>query len=173
MISIFLIGDQSIMRAMLRLRLGLEEDLEVVGDSGNDDDTISHVRALAPDVVILDAMTILFDGGHSSSLLRELALDWPVVVLSLHDDAETHARALTAGARHVVCKHGPDGHLLAAIRAAAAPSPRQTPPFDGASLHRKTCKDLGPEPDVPADRRGYCGDRPESQDERYRKDDLE
>jgi two-component system, NarL family, nitrate/nitrite response regulator NarP len=123
MIKVFLIDDQPATRAVLRLRLELEADLVVVGESGNDHDTVTQVRALAPDVVILDAVTIMLDMGPASALLRELALGWVVVVLSLHDDAATRGRALAAGARHVVSKHGTDGLLLAAIRAAAVPRP--------------------------------------------------
>jgi two-component system, NarL family, nitrate/nitrite response regulator NarP len=122
MIKVFLIDDQPATRAVLRLRLELEADLVVVGESGNDHDTVTQVRALAPDVVILDAVTIMLDMGPASALLRELALGWVVVVLTLHDDAATRGRALAAGARHVVSKHGVDGLLLAAIRAAAVPS---------------------------------------------------
>jgi DNA-binding NarL/FixJ family response regulator len=122
-IRVFLVADQPATRAVLRLRLELEADLVVVGESGNDDETISHVRALNPDVVILDAVTVLPDVGPAGALLHELAHGRGVVVLSLHDDAATRGRALAAGARHVVGKHGADGLLLAAIRAAAVPRP--------------------------------------------------
>lgn len=121
MIKVFLVDDQPATRALLRLRLELEADLVVVGESGNDSDTVAQLRALSPDVVILDAVTLLLDSGPASARLRELARGWPVVVLSLHDDAATRAHALTAGARHVVSKHGTDELLLAAIRAAAIP----------------------------------------------------
>jgi DNA-binding NarL/FixJ family response regulator len=123
MIRVFLVDDQPATRAVLRLRLELEPDLVVVGDSGNDHDTVAQVRALTPDVVILAAVTVLLDVGPASALLRELALGWVVVVLSLHDDVATRGRALAAGVRHVVSKHDGDGHLLAAIRAAAVPRP--------------------------------------------------
>lgn len=123
MIRVFLIDDQPATRAVLRLRLELETDLVVVGESGNDDETVTQVRALTPDVVILDAVTVLLDVGPASSLLRELAFDWVVVVLSLHNDAATRGRALAAGARSVVSKHDGDGLLLAAIRAAAGSHP--------------------------------------------------
>lgn len=113
MIRVFLIDDQPATRAVLRLRLELETDLVVIGESGNDDDTVTQVRALSPDVVILDV-------GPASERLRELARACAVVVLSLHDDAATRGRALAAGARDVVSKHDGDGPLLAAIRAAAS-----------------------------------------------------
>ena len=119
MIRVFLVDDQPTTRAVLRLRIELEADLVVVGESGNDHDTVAQVRASTPDVVLLDAVTVLLDVGTASALLRELALGWVVVVLSLHDDAATRGRALAAGVRHVVSKHDGDGHLLGAIRAAA------------------------------------------------------
>jgi DNA-binding NarL/FixJ family response regulator len=122
MIRVFIVDDQPVTRAVLRLRLELETDLVVVGESGNDRDTIAQVRAVTPDVVVLDAVTALPDVGTASARLRELALGWTVVVLSLHDDDATRRRAVAAGARHVVSKHGADGLLIAAIRAAAVPS---------------------------------------------------
>jgi two-component system nitrate/nitrite response regulator NarP len=129
MIRVFIVDDQPATRAVLRLRLELEADLMVVGESGNNTDTIAQVRAVTPDVVVLDAATVRLDISPPSARLRELALGWTVVVLSLRDDAATRQRALDAGAKHVVSKHGTDDLLLAAIRATAV-----LPPKSGSAL---------------------------------------
>ena len=44
-------------------------------------DTVAQVRALTPDVVILDAVTVLLDAGPASALLAQLDVGWVVVVV--------------------------------------------------------------------------------------------
>ena len=99
-------------------------DIVVVGEAGYDAATVAQVNSRTPDVVILDAATIFPDAGAAGTRLRELAPSANVIVLTLHNDPATRQRALAAGARDVVCKHNPDGFLLAAIRAAAAQRPQ-------------------------------------------------
>jgi DNA-binding NarL/FixJ family response regulator len=70
MIRIVLVDDQPATRAVLRLRLELEADLVVVGESGNDHDTITQVRAVTPDVVIVDAVTVLLAAIRAATVPR-------------------------------------------------------------------------------------------------------
>jgi DNA-binding NarL/FixJ family response regulator len=127
MITVFLVDDQSSTRAVLRLRLELEADIVVIGETGNDEDTVAQVVAAAPDVVVLDVSMPMHEGDAISVLLRSFATRFAVVVLSLYDGPTTRAHAIAAGARTLVSKHAPDDAVMAAIRAAvvspAPPSP--------------------------------------------------
>lgn len=118
MITIFLIDDQSTTRAILRLRLELEDDFKVIGEGGNNAHTVAQVAALAPDIVILDVTMPLIE-TEIVILLGKLARMTTVVVLSLYDDPATLANALAAGARVVVSKHHADERLLSVLRTLA------------------------------------------------------
>ncbi len=123
MITIFLIDGQPSTRTVLRLRLELEDDFTVLGEDGNDLDTVAQVNSLAPDVVVMDVSIPLIDDSTAIALLGQLAAKSAVVVLTLYDDATTRKHVLAAGARAIVSKHGSDDLVLAAIRAAASPVP--------------------------------------------------
>jgi len=128
MISVVLVDDQPSTRAVLRLRLELEADISVTGETENNDDTVAQVVALSPDVVILDVAMPIRDGSSITTLLRTLAMRSAVIVFSLYDDPATRALALAAGAWAVISKHETDDCVLAEIRAAADPQayPRST-----------------------------------------------
>jgi DNA-binding NarL/FixJ family response regulator len=130
MITIFLVDDQPSTRAVLRLRLELEADFTVLGEDGNDQDTVAQVIALTPDIVILDVSVPLLDEIAVKALLRQLASNSAVVVLTLYDDSTTREHVLAAGARAIVSKHGGDDLICAAIRAAANPAPSLVFPHD-------------------------------------------
>ncbi len=123
MISVFLIDDQAPMRALLSLRLSLEEDLVVVGDSGTGAAAFARIQADAPHIVILDVMTPVPDIASASSLLSTLTCEAPVIVLSLYDDPVTREILLQAGAAAVVSKHDADDVLMATIRAVVTALP--------------------------------------------------
>ena len=122
MIKLLLADDQLSVRRGLRMRLALEPDVTVIGEAENGAQTLALVPTLHPDVVLMDVKMPVMDGIAVTTALRGVAPRSAVVVLSLHDDAVTRARAEAAGAVAFVGKHEPADRLLAAIRHAAGES---------------------------------------------------
>ena len=103
----------------LRMRLGLEADIWVVGEAADGATAVDVAGVLSPDVVLMDVNLPVADGITAT---RELAVRVPlaaVVILSLHDDQRTIDRALAAGAVAFVAKQQLDSDLIGAIRMAA------------------------------------------------------
>lgn len=123
MISVFLVDDHAPMRALLSLRLALEEDIVVIGDAGRSDETFAHIQECAPQVVILDVMTPVLDQISAASLLGSLVHESAVIVLSLYDDPITRETLLHSGAAAVVSKHDADEVLLTTIRSVVTDFP--------------------------------------------------
>ena len=119
-IRVLLADDQPTIRQGLRLRLGLEPDIDVVGEASDGNDAVALATHLRPDVVIMDIAMPILDGIDATRELRTHAPSSAVVILSLHDDAATRNRARLAGAAAFVAKHEADHSLLEAIRGAAA-----------------------------------------------------
>jgi len=118
-IQVLLVDDEPNVLRGLRMRLGLEADIWVVGEAADGATAVDLASLLSPDVVLMDVNLPVADGITST---RELAARVPqaaVVILSLHDDQRTIDRALAAGAVAFVAKHQMDGDLLSAIRVAA------------------------------------------------------
>jgi DNA-binding NarL/FixJ family response regulator len=120
MTSVFIVDDQDSARTGLRLRIGLEDDLTVIGEAADADTALSRIAALRPDVVVMDVAMPGVDGISATTELKARMPAVAVVMLSLHDDPQTREAAAEAGAVAFVCKQEPDGVLLAALRRANA-----------------------------------------------------
>lgn len=118
MIRILLVDDQPAIRSMLKMRLGLEPDLQVVGEAIDGIEALGWVRNLAPDVVVMDVDTPRIDGLAATEALRFVAPQTQVVILTIHDSARMRDRAREAGAMAFVTKQTDDSFLLNAIRRA-------------------------------------------------------
>jgi DNA-binding NarL/FixJ family response regulator len=118
-IRLLLVDDQAHVRRGLRMRLALEDDVIVVGDAGDAETAFELAEACSPDVVIMDVELPGMDGIAATGRLRHAKPGLAIVMLSLHDDPDTQARASAAGAAAFVPKHRMEGPLLAAIRLAA------------------------------------------------------
>jgi two-component system, NarL family, response regulator NreC len=119
-IRILLADNHTILRAGLRVLLNSQPDLEVVGEAGNFQETLARVRALHPEVVILD---LSMPGTNSMELLEHLRQELPqvrVLVLTMHDDPAYLRAALGAGASGYLVKTAAETELLSAIRAVHA-----------------------------------------------------
>ena len=119
MIRLLLVDDQPVVRQGLRMRLTLEPDITVVGEASTGGEAIALVQQLCPDVVLMDIEMPDMDGIVVTSIVRATTPQSAVVMLSMHDDAATQARARMAGAAALVEKRGTSEALLAAIRQAA------------------------------------------------------
>ncbi len=119
-IRVLIVDDQPSIRRGLRMRLGLEPDMDIVSEAEDGGAALVQARLTSPDVVLMDIEMPVMDGITATGRLAAEAPDCAVVVLSLHDDLDTRTRARIAGARDFVAKHEIDRALTDAIRAAAA-----------------------------------------------------
>lgn len=119
MIRVLLVDDQPAVRRGLGLRLHLEPDMQVVGEAGTGKEALSLAQMLAPDVVLLDVEMPEMDGIQAAAALRTVVPLSAIVILSIHDDAQTRARAQAAGAVAFVAKGSTTDQLIATIRQAS------------------------------------------------------
>jgi len=116
MISLLLVDDQPIVRRGLRMRLLFEPDITVVGEASNGEQALELAESLAPDIVLMDVEMPGMDGIAATEALRANTPQSAVVMMSIHDDTHTRARAQAAGAAAFVEKSGTLEVLLATIR---------------------------------------------------------
>ena len=118
-IRVLLVDDEPKVLRGLRMRLGLEADIRVVGEAADGATAVDLAGLLSPDVVLMDVNLSVVDGITATRELTARVPHAAVVMLSLHDDQGTVDRAVAAGAVAFVGKQQMDGDLLGAIRVAA------------------------------------------------------
>ncbi|HET7168010.1 MAG TPA: response regulator transcription factor [Candidatus Limnocylindrales bacterium] len=118
-IRVAMADDHHLIREGLRLVLSAADDFDVVGEAATQSAAFELVERTKPDVLLLDVTFPEGDGLQLVRALRALAPDLRVLVVTMHNDAETVREALTAGASGYVVKGAHSHELVDAIRAVA------------------------------------------------------
>jgi DNA-binding NarL/FixJ family response regulator len=102
-------------------------DIEIVGQAGSGEETVTLAKELKPDVISLDIRMENGDGLTALEQIREAMPDSKVMILSTFDNPTYVARAHALGAKEYILKGTSRDQLVDAIRAVAAgkDSPRQ------------------------------------------------
>jgi DNA-binding NarL/FixJ family response regulator len=119
-IRILLVDDQSLLRMGFRLVLSAEPDLVVAGEAADGAEAVRKVRALAPDVVLMDVRMPGTDGIEATRQIVAQHPDSKVIILTTFDLDEYAFSGLHAGASGFLLKDVQPAVLLAGIRAVAA-----------------------------------------------------
>ncbi|WP_030274195.1 response regulator [Streptomyces sp. NRRL B-24484] len=120
-IRVLLVDDQPLLRTGFRMILEAESDLVVVGEAGDGQQALEQVRALQPDVVLMDIRMPRMDGVEATRRISGPGRDGPakVLVLTTFDLDEYVVEALRAGASGFLLKDVPAEELVQAIRVVA------------------------------------------------------
>jgi two-component system, NarL family, response regulator NreC len=115
-LTIVIADDHAVVRQGLRLLLETEEDLAVVGEASDLEETLAVLREQRPAVLVLD----LHMGRELSlttlSELRSASRSTAVVILTMDDDPAFVQPAWSAGAAGYVLKEASRTELVRAIR---------------------------------------------------------
>jgi DNA-binding NarL/FixJ family response regulator len=120
MIRLLIVEDQPGVRKGLHMLLDAESDLSVIGEACDGEAALDLAKSLCPDVVLMDIEMPRMDGIAAATALRLIRPQAAVVILSMHDDALTRARAAEVGAAAFVAKAMPADTLLTTIRQVSA-----------------------------------------------------
>jgi DNA-binding NarL/FixJ family response regulator len=119
-VRVLIVDDDDLMRAGLEKVLSSDETVDVVGEASNGRAAVDRVRALGPDVVLMDVRMPDLDGIAAT---REVVAAFPgakVVILTTFEQDDYIFGALNAGASGFLLKRTSPEELIAAIHAVAA-----------------------------------------------------
>lgn len=117
-IRVFVVDDHPLVRTGLAAAIGAYGDLEFVGEAADGREALGLVRALLPDVVLMDISMPVLDGIEAVRQLRPTLPSTRFLMLTSSADPTEVRRALAAGASGYLLKNASATELSQMIRGA-------------------------------------------------------
>ncbi|MFN9868681.1 MAG: response regulator [Pseudanabaena sp.] len=116
-IRVLLVDDHSFIRRALRIALGDESALEIVGEAENGQLAIAQIENLKPDVVLMDLQMPVMDGVEATRQIGDRFPETKILILTVDDTEEYISQALKYGASGYILKNTQPEELSFAIQA--------------------------------------------------------
>lgn len=104
MIKLLVVDDIPETRDHLSRLVGLDREIDVAGTAGSGEEAIQQAMDLRPDVIVMDINMPGMDGIAASEIIAQRLPFSPIIMMSVHGEAEHLKRAMLAGAREFLVK---------------------------------------------------------------------
>ena len=104
MIKVLIVDDIPETRAHLTRLLGLEREIDVAGTAGSGEEAIQVAMDMRPDIIVMDINMPGMDGIAAAEIISQRLPHSPIIMMSVHGEAEHLKRAMLAGAREFLVK---------------------------------------------------------------------
>jgi len=118
-VRVVLADDNEIIRAGIKNLLNKAQDIEVVGEAINGAETLRLVKALLPDVLLLDIEMPVLNGIEVTRQLKKRELSTPILILSAYTNREYIREVLANGVSGYLIKDEAPDQIIAAVRGIA------------------------------------------------------
>lgn len=125
--GVLICDDNTAMRALLGLVVGLSPRLHVVGEATDGIEAVAEARRHQPDVILLDLAMPKRNGLEALPELRTVAPDARIIVFSGFATAAVADQVLALGASSYLEKGATPDAILAAIEKACPAEPASQP----------------------------------------------
>jgi pilus assembly protein CpaE len=115
-IKVLIVDDIPETRDHLSRLLGLERDLDVAGTAGSGEEAIKAAMELRPDVIVMDINMPGMDGVQAAEIISQRLPTSPIIMMSVHGEADQLKRSISAGAREFLVKPFSGDEFSASIR---------------------------------------------------------
>jgi len=104
MIKLLIVDDIPETRDHLSRLIGLEREIDVVGTAASGEEAVQQAMDLRPDIIVMDINMPGMDGVAASEIISQRLPGSPIIMMSVHGEAEHLKRAMLAGAREFLVK---------------------------------------------------------------------
>jgi len=111
-----LADDHEIVRAGLRMLLGIQPDIEIVAEASSGLEAIELAQAHQPDVILMDVTMPDMNGMEATRAIKTHCPSVAVLALTIHEEEAYFFRMLDAGAAGYLPKRAAPDDLLQAVR---------------------------------------------------------
>lgn len=115
-ISVMIVEDHTVVREGLSLMIGLEADMEVIGEVADGRKAIALATELKPDVVLMDIAMPELNGLEATRQLIHSMPGIRIIILTAHSDDVYVSRAVDLGAKGFLLKQDSTRDVYRAIR---------------------------------------------------------
>jgi CheY-like chemotaxis protein len=115
-IKVLVVDDHHIVREGICALVGLQKDMQVVGEAVDGEEALQKVRQLSPDIVLMDIMMPRMSGLEAAKRIGAEGAHTKVLMLTQYDEDENVLASREAGARGFVAKKSAGPDLLDGIR---------------------------------------------------------
>jgi DNA-binding NarL/FixJ family response regulator len=115
-IRVLVVDDHAIVRDGIRALLGVQKDIQVVGEAVDGKDALEKAKHLCPDIVLMDIVMPVMSGLEAAKRITRECEGTKVLMLSQYDDEENVLASSQVGAHGFVPKKSASTQLLSAIR---------------------------------------------------------
>ena len=104
MIKVLIVDDIPETRDHLSRLLGMEREIDVAGTASSGEEAIQMAMDMRPDVIVMDINMPGMDGIATAEIISQRLPNSPVIMMSVHGEAEHLKRSMLAGAREFLVK---------------------------------------------------------------------
>lgn len=104
-LRVLLVDDQPLFRRALATLISAQLDMAVVGEGVNGRDALDKVRALQPDLVVMDVNMPGASGPAGVAAIRGAGFRTPIVMLTVSEDDDDLFESIKAGANGYLLKN--------------------------------------------------------------------
>jgi DNA-binding NarL/FixJ family response regulator len=115
-IKVLVVDDHAVVREGICALLGLQKDMEVIGEAVDGRDAIDKVQRLMPNVAVMDIIMPVMSGLEATKRITEEYPETKVLILTQYDEEENMFVAKQVGACGFIAKNAASTDLLTGIR---------------------------------------------------------
>lgn len=115
-ITTMIVDDHELIREGIKQLLELEEEIDVVAQTGDGEEAITMAMEYSPDIILLDINMPRMNGIDVLRRLKDLGLKSKVIMLTIHKDREYLLETMKIGANGYVLKDSDAEGLVRAIK---------------------------------------------------------
>ncbi len=116
---ILLIDDHALFRKGVAQLVGMDPELEIVGEAGSGREGLALAQTLHPDVILIDLNMKEMDGVETVRAMKAASIEARFIMLTVSDSEDDVVAALRAGAHGYLLKDMEPEDLCATIKKAA------------------------------------------------------
>jgi DNA-binding NarL/FixJ family response regulator len=115
-INVIIADDHVLYRAGVKAALSAKKDIKVIAEADNGSHLLMLLKAIQPDVVLLDIQMPVMDGIATLAELKKLYPDIKVIMLTMMDDHSMITRLMELGANSYLTKTSDSEIIYEAIK---------------------------------------------------------